>query len=153
MQFANCRPLIVATTQLECPEAGRDTSHQRAEQLQEALQQLSNLAACVAASQESSGSPSAPSVSACCDVVLAGDLQWSDAKDGALKLLPGWADAWPDVRPTLQQQAPAPAPASGSSSSSASAASSTGTTFDARGNTLLASGVYRGAWTGPRPDR
>lgn len=81
--LAGGRPLVVGTTHLESP-TGRDQLfvQERRVQLEAAVRQLEAAAAGRGA-----------------DIILAGDLNWKEQRDGALPLPPSWRDAWLQLHP------------------------------------------------------
>ncbi|PNW83056.1 hypothetical protein CHLRE_06g305050v5 [Chlamydomonas reinhardtii] len=103
------RPLVVGTTHLESPvgKGPQQMTAQRREQLGTALKEL-----------QAAAGPTT-------DCVLAGDLNWSDSRDGALPLPPKWVDAWRELRPGHP-----------------------GCTYDCQANPMLT-----GRWPGSRLDR
>ncbi|KAG2432061.1 hypothetical protein HYH02_013129 [Chlamydomonas schloesseri] len=103
------RPLVVGTTHLESPvgRGPQQMTAQRREQLGTALKEL-----------QAAAGPTT-------DCVLAGDLNWSDSRDGAVPLPPRWVDAWRELRPGQP-----------------------GNTYDCQANPMLT-----GRWPGSRLDR
>jgi len=75
-------PLLVGTSHLESPVLPQsDFSEERRRQQQLAIKVLS----AVGSGQQ--------------DTVYAGDLNWTEQRDGPLHLPEGWCDAWAEVRP------------------------------------------------------
>ncbi|KAG2428926.1 hypothetical protein HXX76_011170 [Chlamydomonas incerta] len=103
------RPLVVGTTHLESPvgKGPQQMTAQRREQLGSAMKEL-----------QAAAGPTT-------DCVLAGDLNWSDPRDGPLPLPPHWVDAWRELRPGQP-----------------------GCTYDCQANPMLT-----GRWPGSRLDR
>ncbi|GLC36570.1 hypothetical protein PLESTB_000163000 [Pleodorina starrii] len=77
------RPLVVGTSHLESPvgPGPQQMVTQRWEQLEEAVRELEGAAG------------------AWGDVLLAGDLNWSDTRDGPIRMPPRWCDAWSVLEP------------------------------------------------------
>ncbi|GFR50718.1 hypothetical protein Agub_g12975 [Astrephomene gubernaculifera] len=77
------RPLVVGTTHLESPvgQGQQQMVPQRQEQMGIAIREL-----------EAAAGPAG-------DVLLAGDMNWTDHRDGAVPLPPGWCDAWQVLMP------------------------------------------------------
>ncbi|KAG2495729.1 hypothetical protein HYH03_006327 [Edaphochlamys debaryana] len=97
------RPLVVGTTHLESP-VGPGAEEERQRQLPQAVREL-----------EAAAGPWG-------DALLAGDLNWSDPRDGPLPVPPSWTDAWPVLMPNHS-----------------------GATYDAAANLMLGGGRYKGS--------